>query len=205
MVSTTDSVLLHVAVWPSAAVAVKVTELPLLASTAESVAEFPLATKPTAVGDEQVAATVTATLEHASAATAEKSAVLPHSTAAVGPVQVMVGAGAVMDSVSLQVAELPALSVAEQMTTMPLLAESVVMDTLPSALTVQPTQPAGQAQATVAVDEHESVAVAETEMAASPHIAAAAEMEHCTLGGVVSTTASVLLQVAVWPSEAVAV
>lgn len=83
---------------------------------------------------------------------------LPHSTAAVGPVQVMVGAGAVMDSVSLQVAELPALSVAEQMTTRPLLAESVVMDRLPSALTVQPTQPVGQVQLTFGADEHESVA-----------------------------------------------
>jgi len=51
------------------------------------------------------------------------------------------------------------------------------MDTLPSALTVQPLQPAGQAQTTVAA-EQVSEAVAETEMGPDSHDAVAAEMAH---------------------------
>jgi hypothetical protein len=51
------------------------------------------------------------------------------------------------------------------------------MVTLPSALTVQPVQPAGQAQATVAA-EQVSVAEADTLIGEEPHAAVAAEMEH---------------------------
>ena len=60
---------------------------------------------------------------------------------------------------------------------MPLLDSSAAMDTLPSALTVQPVQPAGQAQATVAA-EQVSVAEADTLIGEEPHAAVAAEMEH---------------------------
>jgi hypothetical protein len=158
------------------------------------------------VEDEHVAARVGAVLEHASVAVAEKLVVPAalHSTAAEGPLQVTVGADAVITSVSLQVALLPALSVAVQTTTMPLLPSFAAIVRLPSAFTVQPVQPAGQAHATVAA-EQVSVAVADTVKGAPLQASEVADMEQVTVGGVVSTTESVLLQVVVWPPAAVAV
>jgi hypothetical protein len=101
-----------------------VTVRPLLAVTAANEAdESALTTKPTAEEDEQVGTSETAAAEQVSDAVAEKLTVLAalHSTEAVGPVHVTVGATGVMARVSLQVFLLPALSVAVQTTTMPLL------------------------------------------------------------------------------------
>jgi len=89
----------------------------------------------------------------------------------------MVGGGALMDSVWLHVAWLPAWSVAVQMMTWPLFAKAEATDTEPSALTVQPLQPGGHAQVTVAA-EQVSVAVAEMSILPELHVACAVDIEH---------------------------
>jgi hypothetical protein len=188
VVSTTVNCALQEAVWPVTDVAVKLSDTPVLAYALAIMAEpSALATKPTTVVDEHVAVTLGITVAHVSA-TVAASVEVPelHSTlSALG--QVMVGGADVIASVSLHVAVLPAESVAVQIMTTPLLLKSDETDTLPSALTVQPLQPGGQAQATVAVVQV-SEPVAETEMGPDSHAAEAAEMAHWTVGGVVSTT-----------------
>jgi len=127
-----------------------------------------------------------------------------HSTVTGGG-HVTTGGGAVMAMVSLQHAELPAWSVAVQTTTMPLLPKSALTETLPSALTVQPVAPAGQAQVGAIVPSQISLAVAETVTGPELHCDEAAEMAHVIDGGVVSTTVSELVQDAVRPVDEVAV
>jgi len=172
----------------------------LVASEAEPSA---FAVKP--VAPEQVATSVGATVAaaHESETVAARvGAGEAHSyVAAAGHVRT--GGGAVTVTVSLQVAELPAESVAVQTIVLPLLAKSAAIVTLPSALTVQPVQPAGQAHATVGVVQT-SEPVAETVMGPELHCAVDAEMAHWMVGGVVSTTVMELVQLQLGPHAEVA-
>jgi len=86
---------------------------------------------------------------------------------------------------------------------MPLLPKSALTDTLPSALTVQPVAPAGQAHEMVGVVQT-SEPVAETVTGPALHCDEAAEMAHWMVGGVVSTTAMELVQLQLGPQDEVA-
>jgi hypothetical protein len=179
-----------------------VTTTPLLAPVAASDTDAP-----PAGAAEQVEVIATSLAPHESTAVAVKTAAtVPHCTVASAAVgHVITGAAELTTMVSAQVAWLSEASTPVQMTTKPLLEASAATDTVPSAFAVQPVAPAGHAQVTVHVLEHESLAVAETLMAGSPQFADAEEIAHVTAGGVVSTMATNSVQEAVMPHALVAV
>jgi len=104
--------------------------------------------------------------------------------------------------VSLHVAALPELSVAVHVMTWPLLEKSAATATEPSALTVQPTQPGGQTHEVATVPSQTSLAEAEMSIGWPPQVHDGADIAQVMAGGVVSTTVSEHVAVAVRPVSA---
>jgi hypothetical protein len=199
--STTMSVCVHMAIAPVESVAWKVSEAPLLPYAVDiEVVPSVLVTQPSALaGHEPYMVSEEPQPPEATAATV----VVPvesHSTVAAATVgQVMTTGTSVIWSVSLHVAALPELSLAEHTMICPLLPKSALTVTLPSALTVQPMALAGHAHLAAHVPSQTSEAEAETLIGAEPHGTSLAEMEQVIAGGVVSTTAMVHVLIAVSP------
>jgi len=184
-----------------AEVATQTTTRPLFAITlAIETVPSAFCTQPTApTGHEHTTeggAAVHPSTAHAEKATERRGL---HSTAAVGPLQVMAGGRGVIVMVSEHVAVLPEASVAEQLTTMPLFAYTEGTETEPSALSVVPV---GAVHTALTEESQQSEATAETADAQEPHTADELDSEQVIAGFVVSLTVSELVHVALRPVAA---